>query len=93
LSAGGAHVHLADLLAGLDVYLIGMHCDVDEIDRRERARADGGSASAEPTSPWTAHTFGPYDLDVDTTTAITSDLVTSILGAWNRRTSDWALPR
>ncbi len=29
---------LAHLLAGLDVYLIGMHCVVEEIDRRERAR-------------------------------------------------------
>jgi chloramphenicol 3-O phosphotransferase len=31
---------LARLLDGLDVFLIGVHCDLAEIDRRERARGD-----------------------------------------------------
>jgi chloramphenicol 3-O phosphotransferase len=85
---------LADLLAGLDVYLIGVHCDVEEIDRRERARADRliGEGRTHLTVD-RIHTFGRYDLDVDTTTAITSALVTSILDAWTRRTSDRALHR
>jgi chloramphenicol 3-O phosphotransferase len=28
------------LLAGLDVFLTGVHCDLEEIDRRERSRGD-----------------------------------------------------
>jgi hypothetical protein len=31
---------LAEVLAGLDVYLIGVHRDLDEIDRRDRERSD-----------------------------------------------------
>jgi chloramphenicol 3-O phosphotransferase len=31
---------LVELLAGLDVFLIGVHCDLDELDRRERERGD-----------------------------------------------------
>ncbi len=31
---------LASLLAGLDVYLIEIHCDLDVLDRRERERGD-----------------------------------------------------
>jgi chloramphenicol 3-O phosphotransferase len=32
--------YLATLLNGLDVFLIGVHCDPAEIDRRERDRGD-----------------------------------------------------
>jgi chloramphenicol 3-O phosphotransferase len=31
---------LAVLLANLDVFLVGVHCDLDELDRRERVRGD-----------------------------------------------------
>jgi chloramphenicol 3-O phosphotransferase len=31
---------LAELLATLDVFLVGVHCDVGELDRRERMRGD-----------------------------------------------------
>ena len=38
--------HLARLLGGLDVFLVGVHCDLAEIDRRERDRGTAGSARA-----------------------------------------------
>ncbi|MEU4244310.1 AAA family ATPase [Actinoplanes sp. NPDC026619] len=78
---------LAALLEGLDVFLIGVHCALDELDRREHLRGDRrigeGRAHVEVDS---IHTFGPYDLDVDTTAGVDVDLVDSILAAWRQRT-------
>ena len=37
---------LARLLDGLDVFLVDVHCDLAEIDRRERDRGTAGSARA-----------------------------------------------
>lgn len=83
---------LASLLAGLDVYLVGVHCDLDELDRRERYRGDRrvgeGRTHVEIDG---IHTFGPYDLEVDTTAGVNADLVRSVLTSWRRRTSDRAL--
>ena len=61
---------LARLLEGLDAFLVGVHCDLAEIDRRERSRGDrriGEGRSHVETD--LIHTFEPYDLDVDTTNA------------------------
>jgi chloramphenicol 3-O phosphotransferase len=83
---------LAALLAGLDVYLVGVHCDLDEIDRRERERGDRsvgeGRAHVQIDG---IHAFGPYDLEIDTTAGIGGDLVESLLTAWRQRTSDSVL--
>lgn len=77
---------LAQLLAGLDVFVVGVHCDLDELDRRERARGDRrigeGRAHIEVDR---IHTFGPYDLEVYTTAGVSTDLVESVLAAWRRR--------
>ena len=63
--------YLATLLGGLDVFLVGVHCDLAEIDRRERDRGDrriGEDRSHVETD--LIHTFGPYDFEVDTTNAV-----------------------
>ena len=83
---------LAELLAGLDVYLIGVHCDLDEIDRRERERGDRRTGEGRTHVTIDAiHTFGHYDLEVDTTAGIGAELAASILQAWRHRTSERAL--
>ncbi|GIJ43745.1 hypothetical protein Val02_06310 [Virgisporangium aliadipatigenens] len=78
---------LAVLLAGLDVFLVGVHCAPDELDRRERARGDRrigeGRGHVEVNG---IHTFGSYDHDVDTSQGIGADLVDSILTAWRHQT-------
>jgi chloramphenicol 3-O phosphotransferase len=83
---------LARLLAGLDVFLIGVHCDPEELDRRERSRGDRrvGEGRAHLTLDQ-IHTFGPYDLDIDTTAGVTPDLVQDIIDAWHRRPQTRAL--
>jgi chloramphenicol 3-O phosphotransferase len=77
---------LARLLTGLDVFLVGVHCDLDEIDRRERLRGDRrpGEGRAHVTDNL-IHTLGPYDLEVDTTTGVTPKLVRAVLDAWQQR--------
>jgi chloramphenicol 3-O phosphotransferase len=60
-----------------------VHCDLAEIDRRERSRGDrriGEGRSHVETD--LIHTFGPYDLDVDTTNATPGALAESVLAAW-----------
>jgi chloramphenicol 3-O phosphotransferase len=78
--------HLAHLLDGLDVFLVGVHCDLDEIDRRELERGDRrvGEGRTHVTRDG-IHTFGPYDLDVDTTPGLTPRLVSGVLSAWRDR--------
>jgi chloramphenicol 3-O phosphotransferase len=77
---------LARLLAGLDVFLVGVHCDLAELDRRERERGDRqigeGRAHVETDL---IHTFGPYDFEVDTTGGVTSALAAAVLAAWHAR--------
>jgi chloramphenicol 3-O phosphotransferase len=78
---------LARLLAGLDVYLVGVHCDLDELDRRERER--GNRRIGEGRTHVVVdgiHTFGPYDLQVDTTTGVNTELAKSVVAAWRQRT-------
>lgn len=78
---------LAQLLAHLDVFLVGVYCDLDELDRRERARGDRrigeGRSHVEEDL---IHTFGPYDLEVDTTAGASATLAESVLKAWRNRT-------
>jgi chloramphenicol 3-O phosphotransferase len=83
---------LAELLADTDVFLVGVHCRLAELDRRERARGDRrpGEARAHVLDN-KIHTFGPYDFEVDTTGGVTNELVSSVIHAWRARPADRAL--
>jgi chloramphenicol 3-O phosphotransferase len=77
---------LGELLAAIDVFLVGVHCDVREIDRREQVRGDRrvgeGRTHVEVNG---IHDFGHYDYEVDTTGGVSADLVTHCISAWRRR--------
>jgi len=86
--------YLASLLGGLDVFLVGVHCELAEIDRRERDRGDRrigeGRSHVEADL---IHTFGPYDFEVDTTHAVPGAVAASVLAAWRSRPPRRALGR
>ncbi len=65
-------------LAGLDVLLVGVRCDLAELQRRELARGDRGIGQAQSQHK-TVHGYGPYDIEVDTTATTTADCVAAIL--------------
>jgi chloramphenicol 3-O phosphotransferase len=77
---------LAELLRGLDVFLVGVHCDLDTLDRRERERGDRrigeGRAHVEVDG---IHTFGPYDHEIDTTDRAPEAAAADVIAAWRRR--------
>ncbi|GGN11331.1 chloramphenicol phosphotransferase [Lentzea pudingi] len=54
-----------DVLEGLDVVFVGVHCPPEELERRERARGDRtpGAAARQLLS---VHQHGLYDFEVDT---------------------------
>ena len=83
---------LAELLADTDVFFVGVHCGLAELDRRERARGDRrpGEGRAHVLEN-KIHTFGPYDFEVDTTGGVTSELVSSVIRTWRARPADRAL--
>jgi chloramphenicol 3-O phosphotransferase len=77
---------LASLLGGLDVFLVDIHCNVDEIDRRERRRGDRrigeGRSHVEQDR---IHDLDSYDYQVDTTSGVSPHLVHTIIDAWQNR--------
>lgn len=83
---------LRRLLEGLDVFLVGVHCDFDELDRRERVRGDRrvgeGRTHVEADR---IHGFGPYDVEIDTTFGVDSSLAERLAEAWRSRAPHGAL--
>ena len=74
---------LAALLAGLDVFWVGVHAPADVMTAREVAR--GNRMVGEAAYHLKTHGFCHYDLEVDTTHPL-EDLTSRIVTAWNERT-------
>lgn len=70
----------ADVLHGRDVFLVGVHCELQELQRRERNRGDRGEGQA----LWQhqrVHDQGAYDFEVDTTSSSPIACATAIISA------------
>jgi chloramphenicol 3-O phosphotransferase len=69
-----------------DVFFVGVHCDLDELDRRELARGDRrpgeGRTHVEDDE---IHAFMDYDHEVDTTSSDPTTLAAEILASWRSR--------
>ena len=73
---------LSRLLAPFDVFWIGVHAPLEEIERRERARGD--RTLGEGLYHLKTHSFCPYDLEVDSSRPLAVN-VTRIVKAWQDR--------
>jgi chloramphenicol 3-O phosphotransferase len=83
---------LARLLGGFDVFLVGVHCSLDELDRRERARGDRtpGEGRAHVVDN-RIHELGPYDHELDATAGATPQVAADLVTAWRARRGPSAL--
>jgi chloramphenicol 3-O phosphotransferase len=82
---------LVQLLAPFDVFFVGVHCPLPELERRERLRDDRRPGEARRDFQG-VHRFTEYDLDIDTTQT-TEDNVARLIAAWKARTRPTAFER
>jgi chloramphenicol 3-O phosphotransferase len=82
---------LVELLEPFDVFFVGLHCPLSELDARERRRGDRRSGEARQDFA-VVHTFGAYDIDLDSTREL-EDNVRAVLDAWKARTRPSAFDR
>lgn len=82
---------LVRLLSPFDVFFVGVHCPLEELERREKARGDRPIGDARKDFA-IVHTFGPYDCEVDSTQPLTENIA-SVLAAWHARQTPSALGR
>jgi len=76
---------LKDLLAPFDVFFVGVHCPLPELERRERQRGDRRAGEARQDYE-TTHALCHYDFEIDTTRD-TAESVAVLLAAWRKRRS------
>ena len=82
---------LVKLLAPYDVYFVGIHCPLDELDRREAFRGDRPPGGARKDFD-TIHLHAEYDLELDSTVH-SEECVNLLLASWDERTSPSAFNR
>ena len=82
---------LVEQLASFDVFFVGVHCPLPELERRERARGDRRPGSALEDAA-TTHSFGEYDHEVDATTPA-DELAAGLSRAWRERRRPGAFER
>lgn len=74
---------LLHLLGPLDVFFVGIHCPLPELERREKARGDRPIGDARRDFE-TTHTFGFYDFEVNSTQPLNQN-VQAVVTAWQTR--------
>ena len=74
---------LLNLLEPFDVFYIGIHCPLPELERREIERGDRKIGEARGDYEVT-HTFGIYDLEINSTESLEQN-TNKVISAWQRR--------
>ena len=82
---------LVRLLGHLDIFFVGIHCPLPELERRERERGDRRLGDAKADFEL-VHTFALYDLEVDGTLPVDRN-VDAIIGGWKKRQRPSAFDR
>jgi len=76
---------LVQRISHLDVFFVGVHCPLPELERREQLRGDRGIGDARRDLE-TVHTFSTYDFEVDSSQPAET-VAGEIIAAWKRRRS------
>lgn len=74
---------LVRLLEPFDVFFVGVHCPLPELERREAERGDRRAGDARQDYG-VIHTFGVYDFEVDSAGPLDRN-VAAVLAAWKAR--------
>ena len=82
---------LVRLLAPFDVFFVGVHCPLPELERRERERGNRRAGEARRDF-YSTHRITDYDLDIDATQP-TEDNVARLITAWRARRRPTAFER
>ncbi len=72
-----------ELLNGFDVFFVGIHCPLGELERRERERGNRPIGDAKRDFE-TTHGFCMYDFEVDSTKDAVEN-AKQVIDAWERR--------
>ena len=82
---------LVRVLQGFDVFFVGVHCDLDELERRELARGDRHIGDARRDYQ-TIHTHCVYDIELDATLQH-NKCADTLLSLWRARSQPSAFER
>ena len=84
--------NLLRLLNGLDVFFVGLHCSLEELERREAARGNRPRGEARNDLK-IVHKWTTYDLELNSEEATVEDNATQLLAAWGKRTQPTAFAK
>lgn len=84
-------LRLADTLAGQDLFFVGVHCELVELERRELARGDRPVGDAR-RDYFRIHSYCLYDCVVDGTQDMQAN-ADAVIAAWKNRTIPSAFDR
>ncbi len=79
------HTELQALLTGYDLFFVGLHCALPELERREKARGDRGIGDAKKDLSF-VHQFAQYDFELQSEDGLETN-VEALLKAWQNRQS------
>jgi chloramphenicol 3-O phosphotransferase len=82
---------LLELLRPFDVFFVGVHCPLEELEQRERARGNRAIGDARRDFE-TIHRHALYDLEVESTRP-PAENAAAIIAAWKQRRSPSAFER
>ena len=82
---------LVSLISGLDVFFVGVHCSLPELERRELQRGDRRPGEARQDF-LTVHNIPVYDLEINSERPV-EDNAALLIQAWKKREHPSALDR
>ncbi len=76
---------IADLLAPYDVFVVGVHCPVEELAARERERGDRYLGEGLEHLLEGVHEHVTYDFEIDTSRSSPTEAARLVVSAWAER--------